>query len=724
MSDPAPDTAPGLLSRLHLGWLRRGRVPVILQTEAAECGLACLAMVASARGLHLDLPELRRRFSLSLKGATMADLLRMAAPLGLAGRGLRAEPEHLARLELPAILHWDFNHFVVLVEVRGQQALIHDPAHGRRQIPLAELSRHFTGVALELRPGPDFTPQDPAPRLSWRQLFGRISGLKRSLGQILLLALALELLALLSPFLLQWVVDGVLVSADRDLLVTLGLGFGLLVLLQTAIGALRSWAVLVLSASLNLQWLTQVFGHLLRLPLAWFEKRHLGDIWSRFSSVQQIQRTLSTRFAEALLDGAMVLLTLAMMAVYSPRLSAVALTAVLGYGLLRWAYFGPLREASEEALVFEAKQNSHFLESLRGAQAIKLYNAEAERSAAFANLVVEQMNASIATRRLDLGMAVGQRLLFGLERVAIVWLGALLVLDRELSVGMLFAFLAYKEQFSTRVAGLIDKGVELSMLRLQGERLADIVLSAAEPADLSAGSKVSAGSPEALELVDLSFAYAEGEAPVIQGCSLRIEPGEAVAIVGPSGCGKTTLLKLMLGIHSPQRGEIRIGGRPLAQLGLAAWRARIGTVMQDDQLFAGSIADNISFFDPEADAAWVQECARIACVHEDISALPMAYQSLVGDMGSSLSGGQRQRVLLARALYKRPHYLFLDEATSALDVEKERQLNASLRALNLSRIVIAHRPETIASAQRIIALQGGRVAQDLRSVAPASNQAG
>ena len=211
---------------------------------------------------------------------------------------------------------------------------------------------------------------------------------------------------------------------------------------------------------------------------------------------------------------------------------------------------------------------------------------------------------------------------------------------------------------------------------------------------------------------------------MIQGCSLRIEPGEAVAIVGPSGCGKTTLLKLMLGIHSPQRGEIRVGGRPLAQLGLAAWRARIGTVMQDDQLFAGSIADNISFFDPEADAAWVQECARIACVHEDISALPMAYQSLVGDMGSSLSGGQRQRVLLARALYKRPQYLFLDEATSALDVEKERQLNASLRTLNLSRIVIAHRPETIASAQRIIALQGGRVAQDLRSVPPASNQAG
>ena len=710
-----------LLQKLNLGWFKPGRMPVILQTEAAECGLACLAMVASALGAHCDLAQARARFSLSLKGATMADLVRMAAGLGLSSRALRAEPQHLAQLHLPAILHWDFNHFVVLAEVNGSEAVIHDPAHGRRRIPLAELSRHFTGVALELRPGADFAPAPPAPRLRWRQLLGRITGLKRSLIQIVGLALALELLILLSPFLLQWTVDGVLVSADRDLLVTLGLGFGLLVLLQVAVGALRSWAVLYLSASLNVQWLTQVFGHLLRLPLAWFEKRHIGDVFSRFGSVQQIQRTLSTRFAEALLDGLMVIVTLAMMWIYSPRLSAVALLAVAGYGLLRWAFFKPLREASEEALVHEARQNSHFLESLRGAQAIKLFNAQAERSASFANLVVEQMNAGIATRRLDLWMGVGHKLLFGIERVAIIWLGALLVLDRELSVGMLFAFLAYKEQFSQRLAGLIDKGVELSMLRLQGERLADIVLTAPEADALSAPP--AAAEPAALELRALSFRYADGEPAVIQDCSLRIEAGESVAIVGPSGCGKTTLLKLMLGIHAPQSGEIRIGDQALSRLGLAAWRARIGTVMQDDQLFAGSIADNISFFDPGADAAWVEECARLACVHEEIAAMPMAFQSLIGDMGSSLSGGQRQRVLLARALYKRPTFLFLDEATSALDVERERMVNASLRRLLLTKIVIAHRPETIASAQRVIALQGGRVAQDLRSVTAPGVQA-
>lgn len=702
-----------LLSNLNLGLRSRRRLPVILQTEAAECGLACLAMVSSSLGANLDLPTARSRFSISLKGTTMAELVRMGTSLGLTSRGLRAEPAQLAQLQLPAILHWDFNHFVVLAEVRGDRAVVHDPARGRRTLSLSELSRHFTGVALELRPGPGFATQPPQPPLRWRQLLGRVTGLKRSMAQIMALALGLELLNLLSPFLLQWTVDGVLVSADRDLLVTLGLGFCLLVLLQVAVGFLRSWSVLFLSSTLNVQWLTQVFSHLLRLPLTWFEKRHVGDVFSRFGSVQQIQRTLSTRFAEAMLDGAMVLLTAAMMWVYSPRLTLVALAAVAAYAGLRAAFFQPLRTATEEQLVHEARQNGHFLESLRGAQAIKLFNAQAVRGASFNNLVVEQMNAGIASRKLELWMGVANKLLFGLERVLIIWMGAALVLDQQLSVGMLFAFLAYKEQFSTRLAGLIDKLVELRMLRLQGERLADIVLTQPEPLeDVPLGD----APAQALEIHDLRFRYADGEPEVLAGCSLHIEPGESVAIVGPSGCGKTTLLKLLLGIHEAQSGEIRVGGKTLSQLGLAAWRERIGTVMQDDQLFAGSIADNIAFFDPEADQDWIEECARRACVFDDVAAMPMGFQSLIGDMGSSLSGGQRQRILLARALYKRPAFLFLDEATSALDVEKERQVNASLRQLSLTKIVIAHRPETIAAAQRVIALHAGKVAQDLRSI--------
>jgi ATP-binding cassette, subfamily B, bacterial CvaB/MchF/RaxB len=712
------------IARLNFG---RRRTPMVLQTEAAECGLACLVMVAAHHGFKTDLSTLRRRHPLSLKGATMVDLLRIGQHMQLTARPLRAEMEHLRGLQLPCILHWDLNHFVVLTDIKtrlggGLRAVIHDPAQGVRELSFAEVSKHFTGVVLELTPGSGFETKVEKQTVTLSQLLGPVTGLKRSLLQIFVLALALETFMLLSPFFMQWVVDGVLVSADRDLLVTLGLGFGLLVLIQVATGAVRSWAVLYLSSHLNLQWLGHVFAHLMRLPVAWFEKRHAGDVMSRFGAVQHIQQTLTTSFIEAVLDGLLVVLTLAMMWVYSPLLSGIALEAVLLYALAKWALFRPLREATEEAIVFDAKKNTHFLESLRGVQAIKLYNRQEDRQAQFMNKVVDAMNAHITTRKLDLGLGVVHKLVFGLERIAVVWVGALLVLDRSFSVGMLFAFFAYKEQFALRVSGLIDKAVELKMLKLQGERLADIVLTAPE----SQGLPLAAPAPKRsanksvqpiLELRDVAFAYSQGEAPVLQNLSLVIEPGESVAIVGPSGCGKTTLLKVMLGIHEPQGGEFMVDGVPLSRLGLRAWREMIGTVMQDDVLFAGSVVDNISFFDAEPDLDWVRRCAQLAAVEDEIDDMPMGLHTLVGDMGCSLSGGQRQRILLARALYKRPQFLFLDEATSALDVERERLVNQAVRELSITRVIVAHRPETIASVGRVVVLKEGRVAQDLRTVA-------
>ncbi|TMH12029.1 MAG: peptidase domain-containing ABC transporter [Betaproteobacteria bacterium] len=690
------------------------RVPMLLQTEAAECGLACLAMVAAHHGLHTDMPTLRQRFQLSLKGATLVDLTRIAGQLQLNPRALRAEMAHLSQLQLPCVLHWDLNHFVVLTQLSHGKVVIHDPARGVRRLAMDEVSKHFTGVVLELSPAADFRPRTERQSVSLRQLLGRVGGLKRSLLQIFALALALEGFTLLSPFFMQWVVDSVLVGADRDLLVTLGVGFGLLVFIQVATGAIRSWAVLFLSATLNLQWLSNVFAHLLRLPVAWFEKRHTGDVMSRFGAVQQIQQTLTTSFIEAVLDGLLVVLTLAMMWVYSGTLTAIALGCVAAYALLRWAFFRPLRDATEEAIIHDAKKASHFLESLRGVQSIKLFNRQEDRQARFMNRVVDAMNANIATRKLDLLFGVLHKLVFGLERVAVIWVGALLVLDRSFSVGMLFAFFAYKEQFALRVSGLIDKAVELKMLKLQGERLADIVLTPPEAEVLVPPRRQDVSAR--LELRGVGFRYSDAEPVVLKGVNLIIEPGEAVAIVGPSGCGKTTLLKLMLGIHEPQIGEVRVGGLPLAHLGLRSWRDMIGTVMQDDQLFAGSIIDNISFFDAQPDLAWIEECAKVASVHDEIEAMPMAYHTLIGDMGTSLSGGQKQRLLLARALYKRPKILFLDEATSALDVDRERLVNLAVRQLDLTRVIVAHRPETIASASRVIVLSDGRVAQDLRTL--------
>ena len=709
----APGFGAAALSALRMGW-GKSRVPMLLQTEEAECGLACLAMVATHHGLKTDLPTLRKRFSLSLKGATMMDLTRMAGQLQLTPRALRAELEHLPQLQLPCVLHWDLNHFVVLVALRGGKAVLHDPARGIRRLSLPELSKHFTGVVLELTPTPEFRPRVERQSVTVRQLLGRVSGLKRSLFQIMALALALEVFMLLSPFFMQWVVDSVLVSADRDLLVTLGLGFTLLVLVQVATGAIRSWAVLYLSATLNLQWLSNVFAHLMRLPVVWFEKRHTGDVMSRFAAVEKIQQTLTTSFIEVVLDGLLVVLTLAMMAFYSVKLTLIALAGVTVYALLRWAFFRPLRDATEESIVHDAKADTHFLESLRGVQSIKLFNRQEERQGQYMNRAVDALNAHIVMRKLDLTLSVSHKLVFGLERVAVIWVGALLVLDRSFSVGMLFAFFAYKEQFALRVSGLIDKLVELRMLKLQGERLADIVLTAPE-ADVAASVDVDKLGAQ-IQLSGIRFRYSDGEPWVIDGLSLTIEPGESVAIAGPSGCGKTTLLKLMLGTLEAQAGEVRVGGLPLARLGARAWRDMIGTVMQDDQLFAGSIIDNISFFDAAPDNTWVEECARLAAVHEEIEAMPMGFHTLIGDMGTSVSGGQKQRILLARALYKRPRILFLDEATSALDVDRERLVNQAVRQLDLTRVIVAHRPETIATASRVIVLHEGRIAQDLRSV--------
>jgi ATP-binding cassette, subfamily B, bacterial CvaB/MchF/RaxB len=418
----------------------------------------------------------------------------------------------------------------VLTVVRGGTAELHDPARGARRMKMAELSRHFTGIALELTPAVDFTPKTEHQSVSLKRLLGPVRGLRRSLVQIFVLAAGLEAFMLLSPFFLQWVVDGVLVSADRDLLVTLGLGFGLLVLLQVATAAIRSWAVLHLSATLNLQWLSNVFAHLMRLPMAWFEKRHTGDVWSRFAAVQQIQKTLTTHFIEAVLDGLLVVATLAMMLFYSFTLATIALGAVAVYALLRWAFFRPLREATEEALVHEARQSSHFLESLRGVQSIKLFNRQADRQARFMNRVVDSMNADIVTRKLELLFSVLHRLLFGVERVAVVWVGASLVIEQQLSVGMLFAFVAFKEQFAQRISALIDKAVELRMLRLQGERLADIVLAVPEDVGLPRLSGV-AGTPSMppprIEVRGMSFRYADGEAEVLRDVDFAIESGES-----------------------------------------------------------------------------------------------------------------------------------------------------------------------------------------------------
>lgn len=701
---------------LSFGWRRK--LPLILQTEATECGLACVAMIASFFGFQSDLATLRRRFSISLSGAKLTDLIRIASNMKLAARPVRVELKGLSQLSLPAILHWEFNHFVVLKVVDARSITVHDPARGARKIPMDQAALLFTGVALELWPNEGFEPGVHVQNIKLRKLMGRISGLFRSFAQILALALALEVCALIGPFFMQWTIDHAIVSADRDLLATLAVGFGMLMLLQNALGTMRSWMILYMGTTINIQWRANVFSHLVRLPIEYFAKRHLGDVVSRFGSVDQIQRTLTTSFLEALLDGMMALATVVLMFAYSITLGWIVLLAMAIYCAIRYAWYTPLRNASEEQIVCAAKQQSHFLETIRGVKSIKLFGQQETRAASWLGLVVEQFNADLRTQKMNMLYRLVNGLLFGIENIVVVWLGARLVLDGQFTVGVMMAFMSYKSQFEGRFSSLVDKFFEVKMLQLQGERLADIVLT--QPEEIS-GIAVpeSGGALPDIEVRELTYRYSEFEPLVLSGVTFNVRAGESVAVVGPSGCGKTTLMNILLGIFAPTSGDVIIGGVSLKACGVERLRSMIGTVLQDDVLFAGSIMDNISFFAQDVDHSWAKECARMAAVEHEIETMPMAFDTLIGDMGTVLSGGQKQRVLLARALYKRPKILLLDEATSHLDVEKEFEVNRLIGGLAVTRIIVAHRPETIASADRIVYMADGIIVDEHAAAAVA-----
>lgn len=676
----------GIFDGIRWRWGRK--LPVVLQTEAAECGLACLTMIARYHNQNIDLPSLRRIHSGSLRGVNLKQLMEIAAAMGFETRPLRLELRALIYLKTPCILHWDLNHFVVLKQATLRSATIYDPAYGVRRSRLAELSDHFTGVALECTPGADFKPIRARESISLRTLTGGVDGLPNAIVVIFALALVLEVFALVGPFYLQWVIDEVIASADKSLLVLLGSGFLLLALFQAVISGVRAWTITWLSAMLNVQWTTRAFSHLVKLPMDWYGKRHVGDVLSRFRSINTIEKTLTTDFVAAILDGMMAILTFVMLVLYSVKLALIVATAFVLYGLLRLVTFQPLKRAQEDQLVYAARQQTELMESIRGAQTLKLLSQQHARTSQYANTAVETINRQITTQRFNIAFLCGNQLIFGLEKVVVIWLAAALVLNHAFTVGMLVAFVAYAEQFVTRASSLIDKGMEFRMLRLHSERVADIALAEPEP---HIESIREAPLPEAsIEVRNVSFRYAENEPWILKNCSLSVRAGESIALTGPSGCGKTTLAKIILGLLTPEEGEVLFGGVDIRQLGLGRYRRHVGVVMQDDQLFAGSIAENISCFDTESSSLRIEAAARQAAIHDEILAMPMAYRTLVGDMGSALSGGQKQRILFARALYRKPALLILDEATSQLDAECEKLINSTIRNLAVTTIRIAH----------------------------------
>lgn len=694
---------------LDLGFLTRSRVRLVRQTEIAECGLASLAMVANYHGLDVDLGTLRRRFTPSLRGAPLRSLIGLADKIGLTPRAVKLPLEELQNLHTPCVLHWDMNHYVVLERVRGNRALIHNPDGRSSYMPMEEVSRHFTGVALELRPSDDFETSRHRERLKLPQLWRRITGLKRAIGQILLLTLVLQVYVLASPYYMQVAIDNALPALDLDLLAVLAIGFGLFTLINACASLLRSFVLLVAGTTLGFTLASNVARRLFRLPIDWFEKRHVGDILSRFQSISPIQSMLTQGAVAAIVDGSMALLTLALMFWYSPLLAGIAMISFVLYGVVRAISFSFEREAQEAAIIMAGKEQSTLIESLRGMTTLRLFGRETLRHALWQGKLTDALNADVRMARIRIWQSAANTLIFGLENILTIYLAIGFVIEGSgFSVGMVFAYMAYKAQFIQKSAALIDNAIAFRMLGLHLDRLSDIALS---DEDRSFGDSLDRETElkGRIELRDVFYRYAPSDPLVLKGVNLVVEPGDFVAITGPSGGGKSTLVKLLVGLVEAESGKVLVDGLPLDHFGHKSYHNQVAAVLQEDSLFAGTLTDNIALFDEGVDIERVVAASTAASIHGDISAMPMQYETLVGDMGSTLSGGQKQRVLLARALYRQPKILVMDEGTAHLDSAHERAVNEAISAMGITRIIIAHRKETIEAAKRILVMEEGKL---------------
>ncbi|EOO7076715.1 colicin V export peptidase/ABC transporter CvaB, partial [Escherichia coli] len=690
-----------IINLLDLRWQRR--VPVIHQTETAECGLACLAMICGHFGKNIDLIYLRRKFNLSARGATLAGINGIAEQLGMATRALSLELDELRVLKTPCILHWDFSHFVVLVSVKRNRYVLHDPARGIRYISREEMSRYFTGVALEVWPGSEFQSETLQTRISLRSLINSIYGIKRTLAKIFCLSVVIEAINLLMPVGTQLVMDHAIPAGDRGLLTLISAALMFFILLKAATSTLRAWSSLVMSTLINVQWQSGLFDHLLRLPLAFFERRKLGDIQSRFDSLDTLRATFTTSVIGFIMDSIMVVGVCVMMLLYGGYLTWIVLCFTTIYIFIRLVTYGNYRQISEECLVREARAASYFMETLYGIATVKIQGMVGIRGAHWLNMKIDAINSGIKLTRMDLLFGGINTFVTACDQIVILWLGAGLVIDNQMTIGMFVAFSSFRGQFSERVASLTSFLLQLRIMSLHNERIADIALHEKEEKKPEIEIVADMG-PISLETNGLSYRYDSQSAPIFSALSLSVAPGESVAITGASGAGKTTLMKVLCGLFEPDSGRVLINGIDIRQIGINNYHRMIACVMQDDRLFSGSIRENICGFAEEMDEEWMVECARASHIHDVIMNMPMGYETLIGELGEGLSGGQKQRIFIARALYRKPGILFMDEATSALDSESEHFVNVAIKNMNITRVIIAHRETTLRTVDRVISI--------------------
>jgi ATP-binding cassette subfamily B protein RaxB len=682
---------------------------MVRQSSATDCGLACVAMIAGYLGTAVDLVQLRRRFSTSLRGATLRDIGGVCAALKLSTRAVRCEASELGKLRTPCVLHWRFNHFVVLKAVRSGYLLLHDPSRGIVKEPRAVAAEAFTGIALEVSRGAGFQKTSKPSPLKLSGLMSFCAADYRQFTGGLLLALISELLLLASPLYLQVVIDEVLGRGDRLLLNTLAMGFALLLLFQLAANTMRQLTFQYLSHVTVFDTSARVLHQLMRRSLSWFRSRDLGDVQHRVQSLRSVQDFIVYAAPALIVDTLFILLIMFFMALYDPQLTVFAVTVAAGWCLWRAAILPRSLRLSNEIAAADATVQTHFLETLRASQTVKMLGGDAARVAEWCGYFADATNARMRAGNLQIIDNALRQLLFQGMRLAVIYWLAMKSLAGDLSIGMVSAFASYLGMFITRTGGIVDRVIGYRLLEVPLGRLADIVFSG-EPDEHEPSRQVTTKGTAAcaVELTHVVFRYARHEPAILEDCTYRIPDGGFVAIAGGSGCGKSTLMRLIAGVENTSGGELRVGGVSMRDLNKASFRQCTATVFEDDCLMKGSVADNIALFAADRDAAAIRQAAQSACVATDIEAMPMGYETRIGDLGSSLSKGQAQRILLARALYRRPRLLLLDEATSGLDRDTEKRVIDQLLALDATRIAVTHSDQMLQAAHEVVWLTNGR----------------
>lgn len=706
-------TTPTQWVTTFAGWgqrLCRRRVPLVLQLNETECGAACLAMVLSYFGRQTAVAECRTLLDVNRDGVTAQALARAARHFGLTVRAFSVEPADLAQLPTPAILFWEFNHFVVLERWSPTGVELVDPAIGRRRLTPAAFDAGFTGVVLTLAPSMSFQPRRQVAQRSWTAYLGRVLVEQRPLlWQILGASLLVQLLALVLPLFTQVLIDRVLPTRQVDTLTLIGIGVVIVTLAHALITLVRALLLLNLQVRLDTRLMTGFVDHLLRLPFAFFQQRASGDLLMRLRSNSDLRETVTGEAFSLVIDSVLVVTYLGFLLWRQPALAALT----LGFGGLQVALLlGTTRyqrRLATETLAAEAQEHSYLVEALKGVATLKATGAEPRAFATWENLFYHALNVTTQKNFATTVIDNGRWLLRALAPLLLLWVGVYQVMSGQLTLGEMLALNSVALLFLSPLSSLVRSVQRLQLAGAHLDRIADVLDAAPETTVVSGG--VPHQLQGAITVTQLNFRYHADAPLVLRDLSFSIQAGQKVAIVGRSGSGKSTLGHLLLRLYAPTSGMIAYDGIDAEQLDRQALRQQVGVVMQDPFLFSGSLCQNIAFHAPALPLARLQAAAQLAVIHDEIMAMPMGYETHISEDATTISGGQRQRLALARALAPAPTILLLDEATSHLDALTEQTLDVNLNGLACTRIVIAHRLSTVRNADLILVLEQGRLVE-------------